>query len=179
MHARVITWEAAMPGTGVAVSPTPRSCPSRKTAISCSFRWASRSDAPGCRLNLPPKLWWVVMDAADDAIVNAGRLTVPGPDSDRNDSALRTIAERGRTDPPARSAWSTSPGSRTTGTWQVRSSTLPKSTRGQGYLEWRPEAPRRRWPKTFAGTLWSFPPRAIPVYVVDRSGRIVEHSTPR
>jgi hypothetical protein len=40
----------------------------------------------GQRLNLPSKLWWLVLNDEGDAIVNAGRLTAPRPD-DRSDDA--------------------------------------------------------------------------------------------
>jgi hypothetical protein len=40
----------------------------------------------GQRVNLPSKLWWLLLDDEGDAIVNAGRLTVPGPDDPSDDA---------------------------------------------------------------------------------------------
>ena len=62
VHARAITWEAAMPGTGVAVLADPAVLPEPENRHLVFVSLGVQERRAGCRLNLPPKLWWVVMD---------------------------------------------------------------------------------------------------------------------
>ena len=89
-EARAVTWETKMPGRARALlsDPAGSSDPLLGHLIFVSMCIQDLRD--GRPAILPPKLWWLQMNDGGDAIVNAGRLTKPGPDESGND----TIHER-------------------------------------------------------------------------------------
>jgi hypothetical protein len=90
LQARAVAWATKMPGLGAAAlcDPAWSSEPLLGHLVFVSLSHKVFRD--GCRVILPAKLWWLVMNDEGDTIVNAGRLTVPGPEEPTND----TIFER-------------------------------------------------------------------------------------
>jgi hypothetical protein len=82
---RLVTWQSKEPGSGRAYlsDPTWSSEPAFRHLVIAALNVQKRV---GNRLvNLPCKLWWLVMNDDGDAIVAAGRLTEPAPDELDND----------------------------------------------------------------------------------------------
>jgi hypothetical protein len=177
VHARAITWEAETPGTGVAMLADPAVLPGAENRHLVFVSMSVQERRKGSVLNLPTRLWWVVLDDDDNAIVSAGRLTAPGPERDRKDFHFERLPNVvARADGQFSLVYLTRLAHETT--WQLRSSTLEID-------------PRTALPRIAAGAepmVLAKELRADPlvfsadgdsVYAVDRSGRIVEHSIPR
>jgi hypothetical protein len=177
VRARAITWEAEMPGTVVVVlaDPTVLPEPENRHLVFVSLGVQERRN--GGRLNLPTKLWWILMDDDDHSIVQAGRLTVPEPDSDRDESLFERLPNVvPRSDGKLNLVYLTRLASENT--WQLRSSRIEID-------------PQTKLPRMDAGAepmLLAKDVRAEPlvvsaqgdsVHAVNRSGRIVEHPIPR
>ncbi len=85
LKARPVAWEMEMPGSAVAFlnDPAVSSKPLLGHLVFVSM--SIKGFHEGRRVILPSKLWWLVMNDAGDKIVNAGRLTEPGPEEAGND----------------------------------------------------------------------------------------------
>ena len=88
--ARAVAWETEMPGLTAAYlnDPAVSSDPLLSHLVFVSL--STKEFRDGRQMIRPSKLWWLVMNDEGDAIVNAGRLTIPGPEETRSD----TIFER-------------------------------------------------------------------------------------
>ena len=80
VKARAVAWETEMPGSAVAFlgDPAGSSEPLLRHLVFVAL--SIKDYREGHRVILPSKLWWLVMNDEGDAIVNAGRLTEPGPE---------------------------------------------------------------------------------------------------
>jgi hypothetical protein len=91
VKARPVVWETEIPSSGVVFVNDPAGSPDplvRHLVFASLSRQELRN---GRRVNLPPKLWWLVMNDEGDAIVKAGRLTQPGPEESENDSIFERL----------------------------------------------------------------------------------------
>ncbi len=130
----------------------------------------------GFPLNLPTKLWWLVMNDEGDAIVDAGRLTDPTRDDPRDDRVFeRSPTVVSRSDGKISLVYLTRLAAENL--WQLRSSTLE--------IDPRTSLPRMKpgaEPMLLAKDLRADPlivsAHGDSVYAIDRNGQIVENSIP-
>jgi hypothetical protein len=91
LKARAVAWETKMPGRAAVFlgDPAGSSQPHLGRLIFVSMSIQDLRD--GRPEILPPKLWWLVINVDGDAIVNAGRLTVPQPEESGNDTLFERL----------------------------------------------------------------------------------------
>ena len=82
-----VAWETSIPGTGVAFIGDPAGSSEPRLRHLIFVAIGVQNSLDGRRINLPTKLWWLVMNDEGDAIVNAGPLAEPGP-PERDDGAI-------------------------------------------------------------------------------------------
>ncbi len=90
LKARAVAWKTEMPGLAVPRLGDPAVSSEPVLARLVFVSLSSQEFRAGRRINLPSKLWWLVLNDDGDAIVNAGRLIEPGPEEQWDD----TISER-------------------------------------------------------------------------------------
>lgn len=177
VKARPVTWDAETPGEGVACVSDPAVLPDPGCRRLVFVALGAQERRGRTRMNLPTKLWWLLMNDEGDAIVGAGRLMDPGLNDDSDDrlfERLPTVVSR--RDGKISLVYLTRLA--TDSSWQLRSTTLEIDPQTS-----LPRVVHGADPLLLAKNLRAEPPILSAwgesVYVIDQNGQIVEHLIPR
>jgi hypothetical protein len=178
LEARPVAWATKMPGLGAAYlcDPAWSSEPLLGHIVFVSL--SNKAFRDGRRVILPAKLWWLVMNDEGDAIVNAGRLTVPGPEEPTTD----TIIERSPSiKVGAGGEISLAYLTRNSGQrfWQLQLAKLEIDAETAVPRMLRSGARTDAMANDLAPSPLVFSANGEYVFAMDGSGRIVKHSIPR
>ena len=178
LKVRPVAWEAAKPGFSAAYLSDPAGSTELRFGHLLFVSLSPKIIRESRHVILPAKLWWLVMNDEGDAIVNAGPLTIPGPEETQSD----TIFERMPSlvtgaDGEISLVYLTRTASQRL--WQLQSAKLeidaetglPRmvgSALGSTY-----------WPRELAPSPLVFSANGAYVFALDGAGRVVTHSIPR
>jgi hypothetical protein len=91
LKARPVAWEAASAGFSAAYLSDPAGSSEPRFGHLVFVSLSPKILRKGRPVILPSKLWWLVMNDEGDAIVNAGRLTIPGPEEMQSDTSFERM----------------------------------------------------------------------------------------
>jgi hypothetical protein len=178
LEARAVTWATKMPGLGAAYlcDPAWSSEPLLGHLVFVSL--STKEFRNGRRVILPAKLWWLVMDDEGDAIVNAGRLTIPGLEEPTNDTIFERLpsVKVGAGGEISLAYLTRNSGQKS---WQLRSAKLEIDAETAVPRMRRSGARSNALANDLAPSPLVFSANGECVFAMDGSGRIVKHSIPR